>query len=656
MIPEFGHFALILALGLALIQASVPLLGAARQRADLMALARPMAVGQFVFVAAAFVVLAHAFYVDDFSVRYVALNSNTALPTPYKIAAVWGSHEGSLLLWILILAGWTLGVASASRGLPEAFAARVLAILGLVSVGMLLFTLLTSNPFDRVFPPPVDGNDLNPLLQDPGLVMHPPVLYMGYVGLSVPFAFSVAALMTGRLSSAWARWTRPWTVGAWMFLTVGIALGSWWAYYELGWGGWWFWDPVENASFMPWLAATALIHSLAVTERRGIFKSWTLLLAIAAFSLSLLGTFLVRSGILVSVHAFASDPARGLFILMLLSAISGGSLLLYAVRARRFRDEGGFRPISRESFLLINNVLLIAATAVVLLGTLYPLFSDALGFGKPSVGPPYFNIAFLIPMLPLAAFVGLGMHAYWQKMAGSVLARRLRVPAGVALVLGVSLPWLLFGGAGVMTMIGVIVGCWLILSSLLDPVTRAVRDRSARRPLPRAQWGMILAHLGVGVFILGVTVVSSYSIETDAAAVPGDRREVGGYEFIFRGTRDVQGPNYQAVEGEFEVRRDGRLVAVLAPQKRIYRVQQSPMTETAIDAGWRRDLLVALGDPLGEGAWSLRVQYRPLIRFIWLGTLIMALGGLVALSDPRYRLERARQAAPDRTPRTAEVG
>ena len=424
MIPEFGHFALILALGLALIQASVPLLGAARQRADWMALARPVAVGQFVFVAAAFVVLAHAFYVDDFSVRYVALNSNTALPTPYKIAAVWGSHEGSLLLWILILAGWTLGVAAASRGLPETMAARVLGILGLVSVGMLLFTLLTSNPFDRVFPPPVDGNDLNPLLQDPGLVMHPPILYMGYVGLSVPFAFSVAALMTGRLNSAWARWTRPWTVGAWMFLTVGIALGSWWAYYELGWGGWWFWDPVENASFMPWLAATALIHSLAVTERRGIFKSWTLLLAIAAFSLSLLGTFLVRSGILVSVHAFASDPARGLFILLLLSAISGGSLLLYAVRARRFKDEGGFRPISRESFLLVNNVLLIAATAVVLLGTLYPLFSDALGFGKPSVGPPYFNIAFLIPMLPTGGVRRPG-HA-------RVLAENVRFRAGTA--------------------------------------------------------------------------------------------------------------------------------------------------------------------------------------------------------------------------------
>ena len=656
MIPEFGHFALILALGLALIQSSVPLLGAARQRSDWMALARPMAVGQFVFVAAAFVVLAHAFYMDDFSVRYVALNSNSALPTPYKIAAVWGSHEGSLLLWILILSGWTLGVAAASRGLPEAFAARVLSVLGLVSVGMLLFTLLTSNPFDRLFPPPVDGNDLNPLLQDPGLVIHPPILYMGYVGLSVPFAFSVAALLTGSLNAAWARWTRPWTVAAWMFLTVGIALGSWWAYYELGWGGWWFWDPVENASFMPWLAGTALIHSLAVTERRGIFKSWTLLLAIAAFSLSLLGTFLVRSGILVSVHAFASDPARGLFILLLLSVITGGSLLLYAVRARHMQDEGGFRLISRESFLLVNNILLMAATAVVLLGTLYPLFSDALGMGKPSVGPPYFNIAFLIPMLPLAVFVGAGMHSIWQQMSPRLLVRRLRLPAAVALALGLILPLVLFDGAGLMTIIGVILGCWLVAASLYDPVRRVLRRNTGARPLSRGQLGMILAHLGVGVFILGVTVTSSFSIETDAAAAPGDRREVGGYEFIFRNVRDVQGPNFEAVEGEFEVRRDGALVTILRPQKRVYRVQQSPMTETAIDAGWRRDLLVALGDPLGDGAWSLRIQYRPLIRFIWLGALIMALGGLVAITDPRYRLERQRQTAPQRSPRAVEAG
>ena len=656
MIPEFGHFALILALGLALIQASVPLFGAARQRPDWMALARPMAVGQFVFVAAAFVVLAHAFYNDDFSVRYVAMNSNTALPTPYKIAAVWGSHEGSLLLWILILSGWTVAVAAASRSLPQAMAARVLGVLGTVSVGMLLFTLLTSNPFDRVFPPPVDGGDLNPLLQDPGLVMHPPILYMGYVGLAVPFAFAVAALLAGSLSSSWARWTRPWTVSAWMFLTVGIALGSWWAYYELGWGGWWFWDPVENASFMPWLAGTALIHSLAVTERRGIFKSWTLLLAIAAFSLSLLGTFLVRSGILVSVHAFASDPERGLFILLLLSVITGGSLLLYAVRARHLKDEGGFRLVSRESFLLTNNLLLMAATAVVLFGTLYPLFSDALGLGKPSVGPPYFNIAFLIPMVPLAALAGVGMNSIWQKMSARLLARRLRIPAAAALVLGLTLPWVFLGGAGFMTVIGLILGCWLVAAALLDPIRRVLRRNATLQPLSRAQWGMTLAHLGVGVFILGVTVTSSYSIETDAAALPGDRREVGGYEFVFRGIRDVQGPNYEAVEGEFEVRRNGALVTILRPQKRVYRVQQSPMTETAIDAGWRRDLLVALGDPLGDGAWSLRIQYRPLIRFIWLGPLIMALGGLVAVSDPRYRRERQRKMTARPLPRSAEAG
>ncbi len=656
MIPEFGHLALILALGLALIQSSMPLLGAARQRSDWMALARPVAVGQFVFAAAAFLALAHAFYVDDFSVRYVALNSNSALPAAYKIAAVWGSHEGSLLLWILIQSGWTMGVAAASRGLPETFTARVLGVLGLVNVGMLLFTLLTSNPFDRLYPVPADGNDLNPLLQDPGLVMHPPLLYMGYVGLSVPFAFSVAALLSGSLSSAWARWTRPWTVAAWMFLTVGIALGSWWAYYELGWGGWWFWDPVENASFMPWLVATALIHSLAVTERRGIFKSWTLLLAISAFSLSLLGTFLVRSGVLVSVHAFASDPARGLFILLLLSVITGGALLLYAVRARHLKDEGGFRPVSRESFLLINNVLLMAATAVVLLGTLYPLLLDALGLGKPSVGPPYFNTAFLIPMLPLLVLVGAGMHSLWQQMSTRLLARRLRVPGAIALVAGVALPWLFFGGAGLMTTVGLILACWLVAASLYDPARRLLRRSEGTRPLSRGQWGMILAHMGVGVFVLGVTVTSSFSIETDDAAMPGDRREVGGYEFVFRGLRDVQGPNYEAVEGEFEVRRDGALVSVLLPQKRIYRVQQNPMTETAIDAGWRRDLLVALGDPLGEGAWSLRVQYRPFIRFIWMGALIMALGGLVAITDPRYRLERRRERSPQRSPRAAEAG
>ena len=645
MIPEFGQFALILALGLALIQAFVPLLGAVRQREDWMALARPAATGQFVFVAAAFVVLCHAFLNDDFSVLYVATNSNTALPTAYKLAAVWGAHEGSLLLWILILSAWTLAVTVGSRSLPDAFAARVLGVLGVVSVGMLLFTLLTSNPFDRLFPPATDGNDLNPLLQDPALVMHPPILYAGYVGLAVPFAFSVAALLTGSLSSAWARWTRPWTVAAWMFLTVGISLGSWWAYYELGWGGWWFWDPVENASFMPWLAGTALIHSLAVTERRGLFKSWTRLLAIAAFSLSLLGTFLVRSGILVSVHAFASDPARGLFILLLLSVITGGSLVLYAARARHMTVEGGFRMVSRESFLLMNNILLVVATAAVLFGTLYPLFLDALGLGKISVGPPYFNTVFLIPMLPLAALIGIGMHTSWVRMSGESLARRLMIPAGVALVLGVSFPLLAYGRASVLTIIGVTAGLWVVAASLLDPIKRVIRRGSSPMPLTRGQWGMFLAHLGVGVFILGATVTSTYSVETDSSASPGDRWEVDGYEIVFRDIRRVQGPNYEATEGEFEVRRDGRLVTILTPQKRVYRVQTSPMTEAAIDVGWARDLFVALGDPLGGGVWSLRVQIKPLIRFIWLGTLIMAFGGLLAITDPRYRTQRAREDA-----------
>lgn len=643
MIPEIGQFALILALGLAFIQATIPLLGALWCRADLIAIARPAATGQFVFVTVAFIVLCHAFLNNDFSVLYVANNSNSALPTPYKIAAVWSAHEGSLLLWILILSTWTLAVTVGSRRLPDEFAARVLGVLGIVSVGMLLFTLLTSNPFERIFPSAIEGNDLNPLLQDPGLVMHPPILYAGYVGLAVPFAFAVAALLTGKLSQDWARWTRPWTVSAWMFLTVGISLGSWWAYYELGWGGWWFWDPVENASFMPWLAGTALIHSLAVTERRGIFKSWTILLAITAFSLSLLGTFLVRSGILVSVHAFASDPARGLFILLFLGTITGGSLTLYAFRARYLTVEGGFRLVSRESFLLMNNILLVVATAAVLFGTLYPLFLDALGMGKISVGPPYFNAVFLIPMLPLAALVGVGMHTTWLRMSGEPLNRRLLFPAGIALVVGLIFPFIAFGQAGALTLIGVITGLWVIASSLLEPIKRVLRKSLAPMPLTRGQWGMYLAHLGVGVFIVGATVTSSYTVETDSSAVLGDRWQVGEYELVFRDLRQVEGINYEATEGEFEVWEDDQLVTILRPQKRIYRVQTSPMTEAAIDVGWGRDLFVALGEPLGAGAWSLRVQIKPLIRFIWLGTLIMAFGGLLAVMDPRYRVQRTRE-------------
>ena len=437
-------------------------------------------------------------------------------------------------------------------------------------------------------------------------------------------------------------------------MTVGIALGSWWAFYELGWGGWWFWDPVENASFMPWLAGTALIHSLAVTERRGIFKSWTILLAILAFSLSLLGTFLVRSGVLVSVHSFAADPARGLFILALLSVITGGALVIYALRAGRMDSEGGFRLVSREAFLLLNNILLVVAVAAVLFGTLYPLFLDALGLGKISVGPPYFNTVFLIPALPLGLFLGAGMHATWKSMAGETLMRKLAIPAVFAVLLGALLPWLVFRTASALTMVGVIVGLWVIITALLEPVRRMLSSTRSAMPLSRAQWGMTLAHLGVGMFILGVTITSTYTIETDRGARPGDRWEVQGYEFVFRGVRNFDGVNYRATEGEFEVRRGGSLVTVMTPEKRTYLVQQNPMTEAAIDAGWTRHLFVALGEPLGDGAWSLRVQIKPLIRFIWLGPLIMAFGGLLAATDPRYRRQTVTTRVKPRAASAAE--
>jgi cytochrome c-type biogenesis protein CcmF len=655
MIPELGQFALALALSLALVQAAISIAGAAYERADWMALSRPTAIGQFVFVALAFCVLANAFLSNDFSVLYVAYHSNSALPNVYKFAAIWGGHEGSLLLWIMILSTWTLLVAILSRSLPEQLAARVLGVLGIVSSGLLLFTLLTSNPFERLLPAAFDGNDLNPLLQDPTMAIHPPILYAGYVGFAVPFAFAVAALLTQRLDKDWARWIRPWALAAWMFLTVGITLGSWWAFYELGWGGWWFWDPVENASFMPWLAGTALIHSLAVTERRGLFKSWTILLAILTFSLSLLGTFLVRSGVLVSVHSFASDPARGLFILALLGVITGGSLVLYALRAGRMESEGGFRLVSREAFLLLNNILLVVAVAAVLFGTLYPLFLDAMGLGKISVGPPYFNTVFLIPGIPLGLFVGAGMHATWKSMAGETLIRKLAVAVGLAAVLGAFIPWVIFGSASALTMVGVMVGLWVVISSLFDPVRRALSSGPSSTPFSRAQWGMTFAHLGVGVFILGATITSSYTVETDRSAREGDRWELFGYEFVFRDVRNFDGVNYRATEGEFEVRRNGRLVTVMTPQKRTYLVQQNPMTEAAIDSGWTRHLFIALGDPLGDGAWSLRIQYKPLIRFIWLGPLIMAFGGLLAASDLRYRRQRVTGRAKSSTATAAET-
>jgi cytochrome c-type biogenesis protein CcmF len=642
MIPELGHFALILALCLAIAQSVFGLIGAYRQRAEWMAVARPAVAGQWVFVVLAFGCLTACFVNNDFSVNYVALNSNSALPTFYRVTAVWGAHEGSLLLWILVLATWSLAVAAFSRSLPDTFSARVLGVLGVISTGFMTFTLATSNPFLRLLPPAIDGNDLNPLLQDFALSVHPPILYTGYVGFAVAFSFACAAMLEGRLDQTWARWTRPWTLGAWIFLTIGISLGSWWAYYELGWGGWWFWDPVENASFMPWLAGTALIHSLAVTEKRGLFRGWTLLLAIFAFSLSLLGTFLVRSGVLISVHAFATDPARGIFVLTFLTLCIGGALSLYAWRAPKLGSSVGFELWSRESFLMFNNVLLVIAAALILLGTLYPLFMDGLNLGKISVGPPYFRAVFLVPMLPLLALLGVGMHAAWKRARLADLKRPLLIALAVAFVVAVVATFWFFGRVTVLATVGITAGLWLIYSSLSEPVSRLRRHQS----LSAAVLGMSIAHFGVGVFTIGVSGVEAFKIEKDVALKPGQSVNIAGYDFAFRSLRNVEGPNYSAIEGEFDVTRNGSLVRVLHPQKRVYRVQTMPMTEAAITVGWTRDLFVALGDQLGNDAWSVRIQYKPLIRYVWLGALFMAFGGLLAASDRRYRSVRVTESVP----------
>ena len=637
MIPEIGHFALILALSLAVCQGVLPLIGAYRNDAAMMGVARPAALGQLVFIVISFACLTWSFLESDFSVLYVANHSQLALPSIYKISAVWGAHEGSLLLWVLLLAGWTVAVSRYSADLPDSFAARVIGVLGLLSVGFLLFTLLTSNPFERLIPAPLDGADLNPLLQDPGLAIHPPILYTGYVGFSVAFAFAIAAMLTGTLDQAWARWTRPWTTWAWLFLTVGIALGSWWAYYELGWGGWWFWDPVENASFMPWLAGTALIHSLAVTEKRGLFKSWTLLLSITAFSLSLLGTFLVRSGILISVHAFATDPGRGLFILGFLTVTIGGALALYAWRAPGLDSDAGFKAFSRETFLLLNNVLLVIAATLILAGTLAPLLVEVFEAGKISVGPPWFEIAFAIPMVPLVLLVGVGMHTAWRSQAFQPLFDQLKIPALIAIVAGILIPIVVYGRSGVLLTVGVIAGIWIMLSAVIHPL-RSWRRAPGTPGMTRSVLGMSVAHFGVGMFVIGVTIVSAFTEEVDISVRRGESVSVAGYDFELRSLRNVEGPNYQAVEGEIDIHKDGEFVAQLRPQKRTYLVQQSPMTEAGIEASWNRDLFVALGDPLGNDAWSLRVQYKPMIRFIWMGAFVMALGGMLAASDRRYRL------------------
>ncbi len=635
MIPELGQLCMIIAFCIALAQAFFPLAGAHFNKQSWMAVARPAAAGQFVFVVLAFVFLAYSFVTNDFSVLVVAANSNSELPIMYRFAAVWGGHEGSLVLWVLLLACWTLAVVLSSRHLPVDLASRIVGVMGFISAGLLLYIVLTSNPFLRLFPAPFDGNDLNPLLQDPAMAIHPPMLYTGYVGFSVAFAFAVAAMLAGRIDQQWARWARPWTTSAWMFLTVGIALGSWWAYYELGWGGWWFWDPVENASFMPWLVGTALIHSLAVTEKRGLFKSSTLLLAIGAFSLSLLGTFLVRSGVLVSVHAFATDPARGVFILALMAFIVGGALALYAWRAPELNREVGFKPFSRETFILINNVLLSMAAGLILLGTLYPLIVEAFDAGKISVGKPYFESVFIIPMIPLVLMAGIGMHAAWRSADAKAVFRRLRGLAIIALLGGIAVPTVFYGTNTVLAAVGMIAGLWLIFSACRDPVARLF-GKGPR--LTQAMIAMQLAHLGVGLFVLGVTTTSSFSIETDQRIVPGESVTVADYTIEFGTPRQVAGPNYTAIRSEMTISRDGKPVTVLYPEKRMYRVQKSPMTEADIDSGWRHDLFIALGEDLGQNAWSVRIQYKPLIRFIWFGALVMALGGLVAVTDRRYWL------------------
>ena len=654
MIPELGHFALIIALCVSIAQGVLPLVGAHRRNAEWIALARPAAGALNLMLLVAFGCLTAAFVQNDFSVLYVAQHSNTQLPLPYRIAAVWGGHEGSLLLWVLMLGLWTLAVAAFSRALPDTMVARVIAVLGLVTAGFLLFILLTSNPFERMLPGADEGRDLNPLLQDPGLIIHPPMLYMGYVGFSVAFAFAVTALISGQLDAAWARWSRPWTTAAWIFLTLGIALGSWWAYYELGWGGWWFWDPVENASFMPWLVGTALVHSLAVTEKRGSFKNWTVLLAISAFSLSLLGTFLVRSGVLTSVHAFATDPKRGIFILAFLVVVIGSSLALFAWRAPKVGLGGRFGLVSRESLLLTNNVLLVVACSSVLLGTLYPLLIDALGMGKLSVGPPYFDAVFAPLMIPALFLVGIAPFARWKQASLPEIVRVLRWAFLSAAVVGLVAPFLL-GDWKPLVALSLLLAAWITLTSLLNIVQRVQSTRSGLSFLtalarqPASFLGMHLAHLGVAVFVVGVAIVNGYQSEKDVKMEIGDTVELGGYTFKFNGIRQERGPNFQALVGDVDLIRDGRVERKLLPEKRVYPTSGMPMTEAAIDSGLFRDVYVSLGEPIDKArpqdAWVVRVYVKPFVDWIWGGCLLMSLGGLLAMCDRRYRAVRRESAA-----------
>jgi len=649
MIPEIGNFALIIALAIALIQGILPIVGAARDNAVMMGSARTLALGQLVFVSIAFGCLLTAFINNDFSVLYVAEHSNSQLPIQYRISALWGGHEGSLLLWTFILTIWTISVALFSKHLPQEMVARVIGVMGLISVGFLLFMLFTSNPFDRLLPAAMDGRDLNPLLQDPGLVIHPPMLYMGYVGFSVAFAFALSALIGGKMDATWARWSRPWTTLAWVFLTVGIALGSWWAYYELGWGGWWFWDPVENASFMPWLVGTALIHSLAVTEKRGAFKSWTVLLAIAAFSLSLLGTFLVRSGVLTSVHAFATDPKRGIFILSFLVIVIGSSLLLFAWRAPKIGLGGKFELISRETFLLSNNVLLTVASASVFLGTLYPLFMDALGFGKLSVGPPYFQAVFVPLMVPMILMMGLGPVARWKQSSVPDIWQRIKWALASSMVIALLLP-LVIGHWTPMIALGLLLAFWVITTTLADAYKRISGEGALSARLKKqslSYYGMQFAHLGIAIFIIGVTLVKGYETERDVRMDIGDTVAAGGYVFRFDGVSQQPGPNYIANQGHFTVKdNNGKLVTELFPEKREYNASGMPMTEASIKTGLLGDLYVSLGEPIpnSNGAWAVRVYIKPFVDWIWGGCLLMALGGMLAISDRRYRIHAKKKA------------
>ena len=646
MTAELGHFATALALVVAIVLGTVPLAGAWRQDARLMAVAPGASLALFGLVAFAFACLIASFVDNDFSITLVAEHSNSELPLAYRVAATWGSHEGSMLLWVLMLAGWSAAVALLSRQLPAVLRARILSVLGLITVGFLLFLLFTSNPFERLVPAAPDGRDLNPLLQDPGMVFHPPLLYMGYVGFAVAFAFAVAGLLGGRFDAAWARWARPWTTVAWAFLTLGIALGSFWAYYELGWGGWWFWDPVENASFMPWLVGTALIHSLSATEKRGAFRSWTVLLAILAFSLSLLGTFLVRSGVLTSVHAFATDPTRGVFILAFLAVAIGGSLALFAWRAPRIAAGPGFAAVSRESMLLANNIVLVVAMAAVLLGTLYPLLLDTLGLGKISVGPPYFDAVFLPLMAPAMFLMGIGPLARWRQASLPELATRLRWAAGIAVATALLLP-LAVDGFRWLTSVGLLFGTWIaacvvvaVLEMLRDPASGRLAPRRARLH-PASTWGMQLAHLGVAMFVFGVTLVKSYEVDVERRLEVGQTVVLdglaGGYAVRFDSLDQIRGPNFDGVQGHFSLLRDGRVVDVLHPQKRIYRAGKQAMTEAAIDRGFTRDVYVSMGEPLPGEAWAVRVHLKPYVNWIWLGCVAMALGGFVAAADRRYR-------------------